>query len=310
MAALDISVVVPVRDEEQNIPELIGRLSATLAAMELAYELIFVTDVNIDRTMEVLRTAHQTDPRVKVIRLSNVYGQHIAAVAGLDACRGESVVLMDGDLQDHPEDISKLHARLQEGFDVVYGIKARKDEGFLRNMFSKAFVAVLNRLSDYPIEHNTSMFRIMSRRTVEQLRRFRESEQGLTGLVSLIGFPTDRVSVASGSRKAGRTKYSFFRQVNLAIGFILSFSTKPLRLASVLGLIALGASLVYAAVVIARAVYGYPIQGWAALGGLLMFLGGIQLLALGVIGEYLARIFIESKSRPIYIVDEKLGDLG
>ncbi len=304
----DMSVVIPVRDEEKNVQELTARLTTTMSQMDLTYEVIFVTDINTDRTLDVLRECHANDDRVKVIKLANGMGQHIAVVAGLDACQGNCVVLMDGDLQDYPEDIPKLHSRMLEGFDVVYGIKEKKNDSMIRNMFSIVFVRVMNRLSDYRVEHNTSMFRIMSRRTVDQLNRFRENEQSLTGLTSLIGFPTDKVLVTSGERKAGETKYSFISQVNTAISFLLSFSTKPLRMISILGFIVSALSFLYLGfVVIHVLVAGSAVMGWPTLVVLMTFLGGIQLLALGVIGEYISRIFIESKRRPIYIVEETIG---
>lgn len=306
----EISVIVPVRDEEENIPELVARLTATLQAMQLTHEIIFVTDFNTDRTLDVLRQCHAADDRVKVIKLSSGMGQHIAVVAGLDASGGNCVALMDGDLQDYPEDIPKLYARMRDGFDVVYGIKEKKNDSIIRNLLSKTFVRLMNRLSDYKVEHNSSMFRIMSRRTVEQLHRFRESEQSLTGLITLIGFPSDQVEVTSGERKAGETKYSFIGQINFAISFLLSFSTKPLRMISVLGLIVSGLSFLYLGYVVVQVIInGAAVMGWPTLVVLMTFLGGIQLLALGVIGEYISRIFIESKRRPIYIVEEKIGTL-
>ena len=304
----DMSVVIPVRNEEKNIRELIERLTMTMREMELTYEFIFVTDINTDRTLDVLRECHANDDKVKVIKLAAAMGQHIAVVAGLDSSEGNCVVLMDGDLQDYPEDIPKLHSRMLEGFDVVYGIKEKKNDSMIRNIYSRIFVRVMNRLSDHRVEHSTSMFRVMSRRTVDQLNRFRENEQSLTGLISLIGFPTDKVLVTSGERKAGETKYSFISQVNFAISFLLSFSTKPLRMISILGFIVSALSFLYLGfVVIQVLIAGTAVMGWPTLVVLMTFLGGIQLLALGVIGEYISRIFIESKRRPIYIVEEKIG---
>lgn len=304
----DMSIVIPVRNEEKNIPLLIERLTTTMMEMKLTYECIFVTDINTDRTFEVLRDCNADDDRVKVIKLANGMGQHIAVVAGLDSSQGSCVVLMDGDLQDHPEDIPKLYSRMLEGFDVVYGIKEKKNDSMIRNIFSKLFVRAINLLSDHRVEHSTSMFRIMSRRTVDQLNRFRENEQSLTGLIALIGFPTDKVLVTSGERKFGETKYSFISQINFAISFLLSFSTKPLRMISILGFIVSALSFLYLGyVVIHVLVAGTAVMGWPTLVVLMTFLGGVQLLALGIIGEYISRIFIESKRRPIYIVEEKLG---
>lgn len=308
--ALDLSVVVPVRNEERNIPELSRRVDAAVRAMGLAYELVFVTDLNTDRTVDVLRETHAMNPHVKAVKLADGRGQHVAVMAGLDASRGAAVVVMDGDLQDCPEDIPKLYARMQAGFDVVYGVKEKKNDSALRNFFSRRFVAVMNALSDQRLDHNTSMFRVMSRRTVDQLRRFRESEPSVTGLVTLINFPTDRVLVTSGTRTAGETNYSFGRQVNLAISFLLSFSTKPLRMISVLGLLVAGASFIYLVIILIQAIFvGVPVAGWATLVSLVTFLSGVQMLAIGLIGVYVGRIFVESKRRPLYIVEERIGDL-
>jgi dolichol-phosphate mannosyltransferase len=309
--ALALSVVVPVRNEEKNIPELSRRVDAAVRGMGLAYELVFVTDINTDRTVDVLRETHAKNPNVKAVKLADGRGQHVAVVAGLDASRGRAVVVMDGDLQDCPEDIPKLYERLQAGFDVVYGVKEKKNDSALRNFFSRRFVAVMNALSDQRLDHNTSMFRVMSRRTVDQLKRFRESEPSVTGLVTLINFPTDRVLVTSGTRQAGETNYSFMRQVNLAISFLLSFSTKPLRMISVLGLVVAGASFIYLLIILLQAIFiGVPVAGWATLVSLVTFLSGVQMLAIGLIGVYVGRIFVESKRRPLYIVEERIGDLA
>ncbi len=307
---VDISVVIPVRDEAEIIPELGKRLAATLEQANLSYEVIFVTDTNRDNTVEVLLAEHQRNPRIKAIKLSTGRGQHIAVVAGLDVCRGDCAVLMDGDLQDLPEDIPRLYARMREGFDVVYGVKERKNDSALRNFLSKSFVRVMNWLSDQRLTHNTAMFRIISGRTIQQLRRFREHQQSLTGLMALINFPTTTVQVTSGQRTKGHTKYSFMRQVNMAIDFLLGFTTKPLRLISMLGVLVSGVSFAYLIVNLVQAIFfGIPVAGWATLVSLITFLSGVQLLALGTIGEYVGRIFLEGKRRPLYVVDKVIGIL-
>jgi glycosyltransferase involved in cell wall biosynthesis len=306
-----LSVVVPVRDEAENIPKLVARLTPVLEGISTEHEIIFATDLNRDNTLEVLRSLHRSDPRVKTLKLSNAFGHHIAVLAGLVVSRGESVVVMDGDLQDHPEDIPLLYAKLLEGHDVVYGVKERKNESALRNLFSRTIVRLMNGLSDYDVDFNTSMFRIMSRRAVDQLCRFRERDPSITGLVSIIGLPTTKVPVTSGTRHAGRTNYSYWRQFNFAINFVLSFSTKPLRLISMLGIgISVLALLYFFVVVIQRLAFGIPVPGWPTVVGLLSLLGGVQLLALGVTGEYVARIFLEVKRRPLYVVEEEIGELG
>ena len=169
-SSYDMSVVIPVRDEEENIFEIVERLTATLRDLQLTYEIIFITDINTDRTLSVLRECHATNNSIKVIKLANGLGQHTAVVAGLDASRGDCVVLMDGDLQDYPEDIPKLYSRMRDGFDAVYGVKEKKNDSMMRNILSKIFILVMNRLSDYNFEYNTSMFRIMSRRVVNRVQ--------------------------------------------------------------------------------------------------------------------------------------------
>jgi polyisoprenyl-phosphate glycosyltransferase len=306
---LDLSVVLPVRDEEQNIPEVVERLTRTLGEMKISYEILFVTDLNKDNTCEVIKSAHRMDERVKLLRLSNSYGQHIAVIAGLNFCNGRAVVIMDGDLQDYPEDIPRLYGKLSEGYDVVYAVKKKKNDSFLRNVASRLFIGALNRLSDVKLEHNTSMFRIISRRMVDEVLRFKEKQPSLTFVMSLIGFPTSSVEVTSGERKRGKTKYNLFRLMNLGISSLISFSTKPLRLISMIGFFVAGLSFIYLCVVLIQALFfRIGVLGWPTIISLITFLGGIQLFVIGIIGEYIGRIFIESKSRPLYIVDEKIGD--
>jgi len=306
-----LSVVVPVRNEAENIPPLVERLTRVLEDISAEHEIIFVTDLNRDNTLEVLRSMHRSNPRIKTLKLSNAFGHHVAVLAGLAVSAGKAVIVMDGDLQDYPEDIPLLYSKLRDGHEVVYGIKQRKNESAWRNLFSRTFLRLMKGLSDYDVDFNTSMFRIMSRRAVDELCKFREREPSLTGLVSIIGLPTTKVLVTSGRRQAGRTNYSFWRQVKFAINFLLSFSTKPLRLISMLGLAVSTLALVYfLVVVVQRLAFGTPVQGWATVVGLLTLLGGVQLLALGVTGEYVARIFLEVKRRPLYVVEETIGELG
>lgn len=306
---VDISVVIPVRDEEGNIPNLVGRLTNVLTNMKVVYEIIFVTDINKDRTFEVLKEINCADNKVKVVKLSNSFGQHVAVVAGLNVCSGNAVVIMDGDLQDFPEDISQLYSKLLEGYDIVYGIKEKKNDSLLRNIFSKLFVSVMAKLSDIKMDYNTSMFRIISRRTVNEILRFEERSPSLTFIMSLIGFPTASVKVSSGERQSGNTKYNFFSLINLSISFILSFSTKPIRIISSIGFWISGLSILYMIItLVQRLFFDIVVLGWSTIISLITFIGGIQLLCMGIIGEYTARIFIESKKRPLFIIDKKVGD--
>jgi len=305
---MHVSIVIPVRNEAENLRELGARVSRVCDALAWTYEIVFVTDINTDDTVQVLRTLHHDNPRVKMLKLSNAFGHHVAVYAGLQHVGGDIVVIMDGDLQDHPEDIPKLYAKLQEGYDIVYGTKACKNESVLRNLFSRLFVAVLRWLSDYRMDFNTCMFRMVSRRVVDAVLQFKEREPSLTFIMGMIGFPTASVEVTSGVREHGQTNYSFLRQINLAISSIVSFSTKPLRIISLFGLAMAGLSLMYFVVIIVQwCVFGIPVAGWATIIGMLSLIGGILLFAQGMTGEYIARIFMETKHRPLYLVEEQLG---
>jgi len=304
----DLSVVIPVRDEEHNVVELVTRLTATLSGMSLRYEIVFVTDLNRDNTLGVLRALNKHDDRVKVLKLSNAFGHHTAVVAGLQQTRGAATVIMDGDLQDYPEDIPKLYAKLREGYDVVYGTKEQKNESSLRNLFSKIFLRLLRLLSDYDMDFNTCMFRIISRRSVNEVLRFKEREPSLTFIMGFVGYPTARVLVTSGTRQHGDTKYSYWRQIDLAISSLISFSTKPLRCVSLIGLGVSALSFTYFLFALGKWFFwGVPVVGWTSLTALLGLVGGAILFAQGITGEYIARVFLETKNRPLYVVEESIG---
>lgn len=305
MGKIDISVVIAVRNEEKNITELLDRLAATLKALKLEYELVFVTDENHDDTWNMLKKESQHDKSIKAIKLSKSFGQHMAMLAGIQHARGKQIVMMDGDLQDCPEDIAQLYRKAKEGYDVVYGIKEKKDDKAWKNALSSCFIKLLNFLSDVEVEHNTMMFRLISRRVADELKRYGESEPIVTALIDLMGFPTAGVPVASGVRLRGVTKYNFFRQLNIAINFLLAFSTKPLRLISGLGLLVSMLSLAYFIVIIVQKIFFHVgVAGWPTIVAAITFLGGIQLLGIGIIGEYIGKIYIEAKKRPLYVIEE------
>lgn len=305
---MDISVVIPVRDEEGNIPVLHQRLKSSLKKLKVSYEVIFVTDINRDNTFAALQELNKKDKDFKVIKLSNSYGQHVAVIAGLEKCSGKSIVIMDGDLQDYPEDIEKLYNKQREGFDIVYGVKEKKNDSFMRNVSSKTFVYIINLLSDVKTDYNTSMFRIISKRTRDEILRFEERQPSLVFIMSLIGFPSASVMVTSGERETGESKYSFMSLVNLAMSMLLSFSTKPIRLISYLGFIfSLLSFLYFVFTLVSRYLLNITVPGWTTIIALITLLGGLQLFSIGVIGEYIARVFIESKRRPLYIIDKEVG---
>lgn len=308
---IDISVVIPVRDEEKNLPTLIERLSATFAEMDTPFEVVFVTDINKDRTVPVLEEYGQRCPHIRTLKLSNSFGQHVAVMAGLDHARGEYCVIMDGDLQDYPEDIPLLYNKIREGYDIVYAVKEKKNDDLLRNLFSRTFNSLMNTFADIKIQSNSSMFRIISRKTRDEIIRFREFEPSLTYIFSFLNLPTATVPVRSGTRLQGETKYSFLRLVDFAVSSLLSFSRKPLRLISNVGLIAALLSLLYFIVVLVQYFFfQIEILGWATIITITTFIGGVQLLSVGIIGEYIGRIYMQTKNRPLYIVEKHFGDFG
>jgi dolichol-phosphate mannosyltransferase len=305
----EISIVIPVRDEEKNISELIKRIFSSIENIEKTFEIIFVTDINKDNTIGLLDEFSKKRLNVKAIKLSNSFGQHVAVMAGLDHCSGSYVVIMDGDLQDCPEDIPLLYRKILEGFDVVYAIKKIKNDSLFRNISSHAFNCLMNNLSDFKIQSNSSMFRIISRKALLEIIKFREYEPSLTYVFSYINLPTTTVEVNSGVRQYGTTKYSFFRLVGFAVSSLLSFSRKPLRLISSLGLIISLLSFFYFAVVLFQYFFfKIPVLGWATIIAIITFTGGIQLFSIGVIGEYIGRIYMQTKNRPLYIVEKKIGN--
>jgi glycosyltransferase involved in cell wall biosynthesis len=305
----EISVIIPVRDEADNIPELIQRLFATFNSMGKSFELIFVTDVNRDDTVNVLAECGNQHKNVKTIKLSNSFGQHVAVMAGLDHCCGQYIVIMDGDLQDYPEDIVLLYNKIKEGQDIVYAIKEKKNDSLFRNLSSEIFNGLMSYLSDIRISMNSSMFRIISRKALDEIVKFREYEPSLTYIFGLINLPTSTVKVRSGVRQRGKTKYHLFKLINFAVSSLFSFSRKPLRMISSLGLVMSVFSFIYFLVIIYQYFFlKIEVVGWATIVSIMTFIGGMQLLCLGVIGEYVGRMFMQTKNRPLYIIERKYGD--
>lgn len=304
----EISVIIPVRDEASNIPVLAGRLIAMFESLRVSFEIIFVTDLNKDNTVEVLHAQHAMEGRVKFIKLSRSYGQHVAVVAGLQGSSGNFAVIMDGDLQDEPEDIPLLYKEIGKGYDIVYGIKETKNESAIRNFISRSFLRVISKLSDVTMDFNTSMFRIISRKTIDEVLKYREIEPSLTFIMGSLNLPTGKVQVASGKRFSGKTKYSLSRQFSFAISSLLSFSTRPIVYVSMLGLAISLVSFIYFIVVIVQRLFtGVAVMGWPTIIALITLLGGMQLFAIGIIGQYIGKIFLQTKNRPLYVVEKQVG---
>lgn len=303
-AAPFVSVVVPCHNEEANLRQLHERLAAVLDGAGLAWELVCVNDGSEDGTLSGLIRLQAADGRLRIHDLSRNFGKEAALTAGLDQARGDVVIPLDADLQDPPELIPVLIAKWQEGFDVVNAVReAREGEGWLKRGSAHLFYRLLNRLSAIEIPPDTGDFRLLSRAAVEALRRMPERRRFMKGMFVWAGFPTASVSYRRAGRHAGRTSWNYWRLWNFALEGITSFSEVPLRIASYLGLGVALLALIYGLFLILRTLLlGNPVSGYPSLMVAILFLGGVQLVALGVIGEYIGRIYEETKQRPVYII--------
>jgi len=314
-AAPEISVIVPCFNEEGVIPETHRRLIATLEPIASSFELIYVDDGSRDQTPARLAEIQQSDPRVRVVAFSRNFGHQMAITAGLNHSRGRAAVLIDADLQDPPEVIPEMIARWREGYEVVYGTRRRREgETAFKTKTAEWFYRLINRISEIPIPLDTGDFRLLDRKAVDALTAMPERDRFVRGMVSWVGFRQIAVSYDRAARHAGVSKYSLFRMLRFALDGILSFSIVPLRLATFLGVAATSAALLAAAVLVILILAGaLPLTGAAHPGPWLavlltgLFIGGVQLICLGIVGEYLGRIYGESKHRPLYIVRETRG---
>lgn len=308
-----LSVVIPCFNEELVLPATHERLSRAVSAIHgFEHELIFIDDGSRDNTFRLLTEIQARDSQTRVLRLSRNFGHQIAVTAGLEAAAGDVIVVIDADLQDPPEVIAEMIDLWRQGNHVVYGIRTtRAGESRFKLMTAKAFYRIINRFSDTPMPVDTGDFRLMDRKVVEVLLAMPERGRFLRGMVSWIGFRQTPLAYERQPRGAGRTKYSLFRMIQFALDGILSFSVLPLRLAALTGLVAIGfalAGIVMAVVVRLLGLYDLRLgRGWASLFVAVLFMGGVQLLTLGVMGEYLGRIYTEVKRRPLYAVQERLG---
>lgn len=305
-----LSLVVPCYNEEEVIGETVAQLRAFADSIPaLNVELIFVDDGSRDHTRDYLRALAAQDSRIHIVGFARNFGHQIAVTAGLDAARGDAVVLIDADLQDPPSVIHDMIARWQEGYDVVYGVRTeREGESVFKRATARGFYRLLNRLSDVPIPLDTGDFRLMSRRVVDALRAMPERDRFIRGMVSWVGFKQIALPYRRAARFAGTTKYPLRKMLRFAIDGILSFSSKPLQWSITLGLCSAALALmgiVYAVVV--RLATNNWVEGWAAIMVSVLFVGGVQLISVGILGEYIGRIYSELKQRPLYVVSEYVG---
>ncbi|HYO53240.1 glycosyltransferase family 2 protein [Archangium sp.] len=300
------SLVIPVFNEEEVLPELYRRVTQVMAAAETSYELVLIDDGSSDKTWEIMQRLRASDERVSLVRLSRNFGHQIALTAGLEHARGETVVVLDADLQDPPELIPRMLELWREGHDVVYGVRTRREgEGIFKRSTAAVFYRLIGRLTSVHIPADTGDFRLMSRPVVEALKRVRERNRFVRGLVAWVGFRQVGLPYERAHRAAGETKYPFSKMLRFAVDAIISFSILPLRLATGFGFLVSFFSFAYAAhAVYLKVVTGESLPGWASLMVGIAFLGGVQLLCLGIVGEYLGRIYDEVKARPLYLLQD------
>jgi len=303
------SVVVPVYDEEGSLPELYRRLVAVLDGLDGEWELILVDDGSRDGSFEAMLPLREQDNRVKVVRLSRRFGKEVAMTAGLDVSQGEAVIVMDADLQHPPELIPDLVARWSEGYDVVYAVmEDRVGEGPLKRSTSTLYYKMLNRLTEVDMPRAAGDFRLVDRRAVDAFSSLRERTRYMRGMFSWIGFRQTGIPYVAAPRHAGRTKFSFGGLLRLGADGVFSFSNAPLRLVLKLGfLVSALAAVELAYAIFSKATGLTEVPGWASIVIVVSFLGGIQLMVLGVIGEYVGLVYDEVKHRPIYLVRELHG---
>lgn len=305
-----ISILVPCYNEEGALNLFYERTAAVIDSLqEYDFEILFVNDGSQDNTLSIMQELHRCDERVSYLNLSRNFGKEIAMIAGIDYLRGDAAIIMDADLQDPPELIPKMIYWWQQGYDDVSAKRSsRAGESFFKKWTSHTFYRILQHLTDIPIQPDVGDFRLLDRQCLDAVRLMRESQRYNKGIFSWIGFRKKEVLFARQARISGRSKWNYWKLLNLAIEGITSFSIAPLRMASFMGcLLALLSILYMAYIVIRTLLYGGDVPGYPSLVSIILFIGGIQLLFLGIIGEYLGRIFNESKCRPLYFVKDYNG---
>lgn len=298
-----IHVVVPIYEEEAILEELHRRLRGTLEAMPCRWRITYVDDGSRDGSPEIIARLCGEDPRVAAIHLSRNFGQQLAIAAGLSVADGDAVVLLDGDLQDPPEVIPALVAKWEEGYEVVYAVKTERKEGWAKRRLFGLFYAILRRLSPLEIPANAGNFSLMDRSVVELINRMPERSRYVSGLRAYVGGKQIGIEFKRAPRYAGEPRQGPLKLLRMAMDAFFAFSELPLRIATVLGFVVSGvAFLVMLSVLYKKLISGEAILGWASVMTSILFLGGIQLLALGILGEYIGRIYNETKGRPAFVV--------
>lgn len=301
-----LSVIIPIFNEEKNIPSLISRLQQVLQPLQLKCEYVFINDGSRDRSIQLIRELAQQNEDVKYIDFSRNFGHQIAVTAGLDYCTGEAVVIIDADLQDPPELIADLYTKLQQGYEVVYAKrKTRSGESFMKKFTARIFYRILASMTSIDIPLDTGDFRIIHRKVVDVLKRMPEQQKYLRGQIPWIGFKQTFVEYNRDARLAGQTGYSLKKMFRLAMDGLTSFSNFPLRFATISGFVVSAFGFFW----ILQALYAKfftdeTVQGWTSILIAVLFMGGIQLICIGIIGEYISRMSANIRNRPLYVVGE------
>ena len=306
------SFVIPVYNERESLTELHSRLTAVGDGLDGAFEILFVDDASLDGSYELLTELGVRDPCTKVLRLARNFGQQIAITAGLDFAQGDAVIVMDADLQDPPELVPELVARWLDGYEVVYAVREKREgEPWLKRATARWFYRLERRLASVDIPVDVGDFRLVDRRALDVFRSMRERSRYVRGMFSWIGFRQIGVPYRRHERFAGHPKYSFRRSLVLAVDGIVSFSDVPLRIALVAGfLVSLASFVVGVFAIVAKLAGALVVPGWASILVAVSFLGGFQLILLGMMGLYVGRIFEEAKARPLYVVRDAHGVEG
>jgi polyisoprenyl-phosphate glycosyltransferase len=304
-----LSLLVPAYNEEDVIDIFFAQVRPILEGLEMEWEVICVNDGSKDRTLELLLQWHEKDDRIKVINLSRNFGKERALTAALDFASGDAVIPMDADLQDAPELIVRMVELWEQGFDIVNAVRTtRKSDSFAKRTSARLFYRIANALSDWYIPHDAGDFRLLSRRVCDVLRSMRETHRFMKGLFAWVGFPSATIYFERNRRSGGVSKWSYWRLWNFALEGIVSFSTVPLKISSYLGILTATVSFLYAGFLVIRTmIFGEPVRGYPSLMTAVLFFGGVQLIFIGVMGEYIARIHDEVKGRPIYVIDSVRG---
>ncbi len=306
---IDLSLLVPVFNEEEAIPHFMDVVSRVMAELGMSWEVLFVNDGSNDNTLDVLRALQSRHSEIRVIDFSRNFGKEAALTAGLDFSRGRAVIPIDVDLQDPPEVIGEMVGKWREGYDMVFAVRSRRDsDSHMKSASARLFYRFYNWMSQVEIPRDVGDFRLLDRRVVDAIRSLPERNRFMKGLFAWPGFRQAVVSYERQPRSRGNTKFNYWKLWNFAIDGMTSFSTLPLRVWSYVGGLVALVSFLYAIFLIGRTlIYGTDVPGYASLMVVVLFLGGLQLLTLGIIGEYLGRTYEEVKGRPIYIVRETDG---